>query len=567
MTIKPGPKKTERILVATATIDENANILALVERVNALGPEIELLVIDDASKDGTLDTLKKLQVKHQNLHVVSRPFHLGLGGAHLYAWKYAVHNKFDYLVTMDADASHDPNDILRILEACKSSDFVIGSRYCPGGRCCYTGYRKVLSVSANILFRMVSGFRLSEFTNSLRGFRVSTLEKVIGRFSWSRNYSFFIESAMIFCFSKFEIREIGVVFYNRAKGKSKMPRLSILYALKSLVMLALARFRSVELNTDSLAHHCSSCGSAHLSQIFKGTILLPSHSDGMRCTSMNHRKQPNVDECLACGFRFATSDDGKETQKIEQLYANVVDKLYLENQEGRVKTFQLALRRISQYLPENGTLLEIGSYCGLFLNAARGYGLKVAGVEPSKWAAGIASTNFGHKIFPITLNQSGTYIDQQFQVVAMWDVLEHFVDPNGALSDVLRLLSDDGVFVFSTLDSDNWFAKMLGSRWPWLIPMHRSYFTVPVLRSLLKKNGFQLVDVKRYTHYTSIDYLIIKILAIFGMNDKIDMKWLPSRIRKWYIPISFGDIKLFVARKIENETIVLGQDALYKISV
>ena len=149
----------------------------LLHGIFKLDGDLEALVIDDSSPDGTGVHLEHRAATEHSLHVVRRPSKLGLGSAHQLALLYAIHRGYDRLVTMDADLSHDPADIPRLLDALEGADMVIGSRYVKGGGSDYQGYRKFLSISANTLAHFLLRIPLHEFTTSFRAFDVEMLRR------------------------------------------------------------------------------------------------------------------------------------------------------------------------------------------------------------------------------------------------------------------------------------------------------------------------------------------------------------------------------------------------------
>ena len=132
---------TQKILVFTATFNERNNIETWVGLVRSLDVSCHFLIVDDNSPDGTGEYLDQVASEYPEFHIIHRPEKLGIGTAHKLAIEYSLFHGYDILVTMDADLSHDPLEIPNLLNALKESDFVIGSRYCPGGSNDYTGYR------------------------------------------------------------------------------------------------------------------------------------------------------------------------------------------------------------------------------------------------------------------------------------------------------------------------------------------------------------------------------------------------------------------------------------------
>ena len=246
MSTKPYPdsysKKNLRVLVFTATYNESENISLLVRGIWAGLPHADILVVDDNSPDGTGPVLDNLAKTYTKLKVIHRPGKLGLGSAHYIAMLYAINNQYDILVTMDADLSHDPADIPRLISKLDGVHFVIGSRYAPGGSCDYTGYRKHISVIGNVVARTLTGIPLHEFTTSFRVFDIHALSNM--KFDWIGNfgYSFFLETVFRLHQAGLKVREEPVHFYNRHAGESKIPKLEILRAIRKVSLLSLSRF-------------------------------------------------------------------------------------------------------------------------------------------------------------------------------------------------------------------------------------------------------------------------------------------------------------------------------------
>ena len=233
--------KENKLLIFTATYNEKDNIKNLCDEIYKNAPFSKLLVVDDNSPDGTGEYLNSLQKINENLVVIHRSGKLGLGSAHKLGMKYAIENGYDLLITMDADFSHDPKDIPRLIEEIKNADFVIGSRYMKGGSTNYLGYRKHVSSIGNWLARMLLGFSVHELTTSYRCFRVSMLSKLNLNQIKSEGYSFFLESLFWINFYKFKTNEIPIIFKDRQAGVSKIPKLQIIYGLLTLTRLFLIR--------------------------------------------------------------------------------------------------------------------------------------------------------------------------------------------------------------------------------------------------------------------------------------------------------------------------------------
>ena len=552
--IKPVSLQTRKILIFFATYNELGNINQLLNGIWAACPTADVLVVDDSSPDRTGEVLQKLEKTEKRLKVINRPRKLGLGSAHFIAMIYALNHNYDFLVTMDADLSHDPADIPRILARLEQVDFVIGSRYMPGGSCDYTGYRKQLSLAANSATRLLTGIPIHEFTTSFRGFKVNALSKV--KFNWIGNlgYSFFLESVVRLNKAGLSISEIPIHFYNRHSGKSKIPSFEIFrgaYKLFSLTLLENFKTKSVEKSL-LIRDHCINCGGYYLFEVFpeirveKGALI---DSNVYKCSSMSFKDKPQIAKCFQCGL--VQIPLSKHPKELDSLYENVIDSEYITNLKVKEKTFSFAFRQLRPFLPVCGTLLEIGSYCGLFSKEAKHYGWQCVGIEPSSWAATYAvQRDPTLKIINAPFSKAIHNLSAPFDVVVSWDVIEHVADPSIFIRDAASLLPPGGIFAFSTLDISSWFPRLLGKRWPWMMAMHLYYFTPDVLRDMLNRQGMELIHVDGYRHYASLSYLFKKLIHFLPNFFHPVLLRIAGSIPEVIVPVTLGDVKLFIARKI-----------------
>ena len=225
------------ILVFTATYNEKENIENLITKIANLSDKISIFVIDDNSPDGTGKILEKISKNKKNFDFFIREKKLGLNTAHTMAYKYALDNNFSKLITLDADSSHDINEIPKILELLNSYDFVIGSRYMPGGKNDMKGFRLLLSIYGNKLIKIILNSKGTEFTSSFRGFNLHNLKNFHLNQIKSRGYSFFMETVIRLEMMGFKIFEIPIYFRDRKYGVSKIPKFEIFRTLKNLVFL------------------------------------------------------------------------------------------------------------------------------------------------------------------------------------------------------------------------------------------------------------------------------------------------------------------------------------------
>ena len=543
-----------KILVFIATYNENLNISDLFYNIIKISPEYDVLIIDDNSTDGTKESLEKLNATHTCLSVIHRPRKMGVGSAHRAAMVYALKNEYEELVTMDADFSHSPSTIPQMLEKLKTSDFVIGSRYMKGGKSDYEGYRKWVSLIANNFARLTLGIKIHECTTSFRAFRVSLFNTLNLSAIRSNGYSFFLECVFELKCVDAEMTEVPIHFKDRFHGNSKIPKTEIfrsLYKLASLFLSRLYKKQTDLSNPAEIKSFCYLCNSQCVVEVNHGnTINDIVGSQAYKCTSLEHKSKPQVINCLVCDLSFVP--ESSYPKNIETIYAEVQDPTYLLNKRSRYKTFQESLTLISPFLPDKGNLLEVGSYCGFFLDTFKKKynSWDCIGVEPSKWASEYARSQLKINTRTGTLEDNIKELGSDYDAVVAWDVLEHLNDPSAFLIQINSVMKLNGIFCFSTLDINNWFPKLMGKHWPWLMEMHLFYYKTDTTEQLLNEAGIKILATEKYTHYVSIHYLVGKIIAILpGWLEKplnIVRSAMPQKIM---IPISFGDIKLYICEK------------------
>ena len=231
----------KKILIFTATYNEKENIETLINSIFNNCPYADVLIIDDNSPDNTSQKIKELQNKFKNILLITRNLKLGLDTAHKIAYNYAVDNKYDYLITMDADLSHDPNEIKNFIFFLEKYPFVIGSRYIEGGKCLMKGRRLIFSKYGNKMIKFFLNIKCNEFTSSYRGFDINKLNQFNLNLVQNKGYSFFMGTIYEIAKQGFEIKEIPIIFRDRYKGYSKIPKIEIFRTLKNLFILVLKK--------------------------------------------------------------------------------------------------------------------------------------------------------------------------------------------------------------------------------------------------------------------------------------------------------------------------------------
>lgn len=233
--------QNKKTLVFTATYNERDNILLLLEEIWQYAPTADILVTDDNSPDGTGQVLDEAAKKNSRLIVRHRPGKMGVGSAHREAITFAREKSYDALITMDADFSHDPAVIPQMIAALDQYDYIVGSRFIEGGKVDYIGFRRVISVGANILARGGLGITCRETTTSFRCFSRELLLKLPIEQVKADGYSFFLECTFLICRTTQKILEIPIHFQDRRFGQSKISKNEIYRGFLTLGRLTLLR--------------------------------------------------------------------------------------------------------------------------------------------------------------------------------------------------------------------------------------------------------------------------------------------------------------------------------------
>lgn len=234
----------EKALVIVPTYNESENIANVIGIVFGLEREFDVLVVDDASPDGTAAIVEELRTKHPGrLHLLERDKKNGLGGAYIAGFRWALERGYEYVFEMDADLSHDPHALPKFIEAAADADVVLGSRY-KDGKISVVNWdlkRLMLSYCGNIYARFVTGLPVSDATGGFKCFRRRALEALDFDKINAAGYSFQIETTYRLWKKGFRIREIPIVFTDRVLGDSKMSGTIVSEALFVLIKLRFSR--------------------------------------------------------------------------------------------------------------------------------------------------------------------------------------------------------------------------------------------------------------------------------------------------------------------------------------
>ena len=287
---------------------------------------------------------------------------------------------------------------------------------------------------------------------------------------------------------------------------------------------------------------CNLCGHNQTRLRYPSTLpdeARPHMAEAFRCTSPGYGRHHTIVQCKDCGLVYANPRlDGSQ---ILDSYVAVEDPLYLEERDGRVLTFERHLRPLEKLQAPPGRLLDVGAYTGVFVEIAAQHGWDAWGIEPSHWAIEQARSR-GLKMIEGTLATS-SLADASFDVVTMWDVIEHLADPFTEVQQAQRLLRPGGLLVVHTMDIDSLFARLMGPRWPWLMEMHIYYFSRRTLMMMLEKAGFKVVRVEPQGRYLRLGYFATRIGGFSSVLGRaFGGLFRVLRLRQMAMPLNFGDL-------------------------
>lgn len=233
-------------IVIIPTYNEKENVENIIRAVFALPESFDILIIDDNSPDGTAGIVKGLQKEFADrLFILERKGKLGLGTAYITGFQWAIEHKYDYIFEMDADFSHNPNDLLRLKEACrdKGADVAIGSRYVSGVNVVnWPMGRVIMSYYASKYVRLITGLKIHDTTAGFICYRRQVLETIELDKIRFKGYAFQIEMKFTAKQCGFNIQEVPIIFINRVLGESKMNTSIFGEAVFGVIKLKLGSF-------------------------------------------------------------------------------------------------------------------------------------------------------------------------------------------------------------------------------------------------------------------------------------------------------------------------------------
>ncbi len=266
------------------------------------------------------------------------------------------------------------------------------------------------------------------------------------------------------------------------------------------------------------------------------------------CTTNSYSK-PKIYQCEKCELKFSELAEDLPNKDVEDKYNNVEDNIYIKEIPQREKYFSSLYKKISQNFDKDKSVLEVGSYYGVFGNIIKSNVKNYSGLELSKHATDYSTKNYNLEIFNETIDEHSKR-ELKYDIIIMADVIEHFSDPFKMLETIEKILKPDGLLIFTTYNMDSLYAKITGKNYHWILPMHLFYFSNKTLKNICLENNLKIFNIKNDSRIVSFYYLLNKLELIFPK-----LKFLFQYIKKIKllqkinISVNLFDLNIYFAKK------------------
>jgi 2-polyprenyl-3-methyl-5-hydroxy-6-metoxy-1,4-benzoquinol methylase len=225
--------------------------------------------------------------------------------------------------------------------------------------------------------------------------------------------------------------------------------------------------------------------------------------------------------CRTCGLQYVSPR--LRPDLIMAGYQEGTDERFVSQAAARERTFARGLTILERYAPRRGRLLDVGTAAGSFLHVAAAKGWDVSGCEPNRWLCEWGKSHYGLDLRAGSIGDQH-YPDASFDVVTLWDVLEHAPDPLDLLRECSRVLKPGGLLVVNYPDIGSWIARVMGRRWVFLLSVHLYYFTRRTIAEMLTRAGFEVADMRPHVQLLEFEYLLTRAEPTAG--------WLARTMRR-----------------------------------
>ncbi|MEK7515164.1 MAG: methyltransferase domain-containing protein [Patescibacteria group bacterium] len=515
-----------KTVVILPTYNERGNISFLIEEILRNAPDVGILVVDDNSPDGTADAVRASMQKHASVRLMSRPGKNGLGAAYIAAFREVLADaSVETVITMDADFSHHPKYIPELISTAKRFDLVIGSRYVQGGGIAkWELWRRQLSYWANVYVRMILQYPIRDWTTGYQCITTRALRSIDLDTIDLSGYAFLQELKYALVSSGGTFHEIPIIFQARREGESKISGFIIREGITGPWKIRAQKVTCPVCDKrDGKLMGRRNGYSVYRSRQCQSVFISPLPRDTSRIYGEDY-------------FYGAQGGFG---------YAN-----YERDKRSQESAFIEYIHTIQKYVSHDVTLLDVGAANGYFVSLASRHGLRARGVEISE----SASAEGRSKGLDIRQGTIETMDDssENYDVVTMWDVLEHVPSAHDALAAAHRLLKPGGVIAINTPDGGSLWARIWGAYWHLIVPPeHLVLFSRAGLRIMLERAGFTIISMGTIGKSFSIPY-IFSILASWSgiaLVRRFARAIEGSRLASLSIPINLHDNMFVIAKK------------------
>ena len=264
---------------------------------------------------------------------------------------------------------------------------------------------------------------------------------------------------------------------------------------------------------------CPLCGSTEFKAIYPSKYPIRILKNDLLQIYRSSSDQKLLDQMVSCtSCSLVYLNPRVNSAIILESYSTSVDPTFVKQNKMRVRTFDRALRRlIEQFgivIGKRKRILDIGCAGGAFLKAARDLGFSVVGVEPSSWLCEYGKNEYGLDLRSGVLSEQD-FDSASFDIIALWDVIEHLPQPQEVLANIRTLLKDDGLLIINYPNYDSWAARLLGSKWPFLLSVHLFYYTPKTISKQLEQCGFRIIQTKPYWQVLELGYILRRASQYF----------------------------------------------------
>ncbi len=518
----------------------------------------ELILVDDASRDGTADLARRL-----GLQVHVHPLNRGYGANQKSCYSLALASDADIVVLLHPDYQYEPKAVPLLIAPILAgdADMTFGSRFAGMGdplgggmpRYRYLGNR-ITTAAQNLML----GTRFTDMHSGMRAYTRACLES-LPFLRYSEGFAFDAELLVDAVTSGQRVVEVPIpTSYTEESSSISIVR-SLGYVWRGITyagrraavrgrrgrryLPGWRRSRRIKGRGPLSVARCVSCGNERMHLRYPATTAGDVPIEEFRCTTSALGIHDNILECPRCGL--LSSAPTLRGDEIVARYEEVVDEEYLSEEEQRRELFGWVSEQLDSFYVPGKRLLEIGANVGLFLAVAGERGWEATGIEPSAWAVEQGRTRFG-----VDLRQGAIEtVDVEagsVDALVMLDVLEHLADPAEALRRLRPMMAEQGVFALATVNVDSLHGRLRGGDWPWFIRSHLHYFRPATLTKMLSDAGFEAVEwsvVPRSFHVSYVLNRAAGVLPGSGLAEAV------ARFGDPKVPVGWiGDVTLTIAR-------------------